>query len=262
MVFVIGGHGFVGSGFVRLLQRLEAPHRVIQRDNYHEFVGQSCDVLINANGNSSKLLSRREPATDFNASVQTVMASLHDFKCEKYVLCSTCDVYNDVTDPGLNREDAAIDPRKQSRYGFHKHLAEQLVRYEQPNHLIIRFGGFIGPGLKKNAVYDILHGGPLWLDPESALQFLHTDAAAELVWTLTEAAGAGEVVNVCGAGLVRLRDVLQRVGREVPVQPDSPRVSYQINIEKLQGYCSVPRSEDAVFAYVDEQLAAARGGRE
>src|SRR5262249_37848750 len=175
LIFIIGGRGLVGSAFVRLFESTGQPHAVIQRDNYNDFAGQRCDVLINANGNSSKPLARNNPLADFEASVRSVRASLIDFQFDRYVLLSSCDVYPDCSSPAVTGEDQPIDVARQSPYGFHKYLAEQCVAHAAPGSLILRCGGFVGPGLRKNAIYDILHGGTLYLDPASELQFLHTD---------------------------------------------------------------------------------------
>lgn len=254
MIFVMGGRGFVGSAYVRLLQARGIEHAVLEIDNYADFRGKSCDILVNANGNSKKFLANQDPLAEFDASIRTVCDSVHNIRYNRYVLCSTCDVYNDFADPANSREDVAIDLARQSRYGFHKHVAEQFVRHEVKSHLILRFGGFVGPGLKKNPIFDILSGGPLWLDPASRLQYIRTDAAAAAVWTLLEQGVAGETFNLCGDGLVGLNEVQERAGRRVPVQPNSPTVTYNINIDKLKRHLKVPDSRGTVFAYVDEVL--------
>ncbi|MFQ5502423.1 MAG: NAD-dependent epimerase/dehydratase family protein, partial [Phycisphaerae bacterium] len=201
MVFIIGGRGFVGSAFVRLLARRQIPYEIITRENYATFRGRQCNILINADGNSRKFLADRDPTAEFAASVSSVVDTLHSISFNRYILCSTCDVYPDLGDPMMNREDAEIRTDRLSRYGFHKYLAERLVRYEVDPYLIIRFGGFVGEGLKKNPIHDILHGGPLWLDPDSALQYIRTDTAAEAVWHLVEKGLSNEIVNICGNGL-------------------------------------------------------------
>ncbi|HWR58751.1 MAG TPA: NAD-dependent epimerase/dehydratase family protein [Thermodesulfovibrionales bacterium] len=254
MIYIMGGTGFVGSAFTRLCLEREIQYEILTRENYDSFIGKTCDVFVYANGNSKKFLADREALSDFDASIKTVCASLHDFKFSKYVLCSSCDVYADYSHPANNSETAAIEAGKISRYGFHKHVAEQFVRYEADNYLIFRFGGFVGPGLKKNAIFDILNGGPLWLDTESELQFLHIDVAADRVWRLMENGIANETINLCGNGLVKLREVIARVGCEVPVERNSPKVIYNINIEKALEYFPLPSTRDTVFKFVDDWL--------
>lgn len=101
MIFILGGRGFVGSAFVRYCQQNRLEHTVIDRANYAEFIGHSCDVLINANGNSKKFLAHQQPLQDFDASVRSVRASLIDFHAALYIYLSSCDVYPDCSSPIL-----------------------------------------------------------------------------------------------------------------------------------------------------------------
>jgi nucleoside-diphosphate-sugar epimerase len=250
LIFIIGGNGFVGSAITRYCLENRLDHKVITKLNYQDFIGHSCKVLINANGNSKKFLANQDPFEDFNLSVSSVRSSLIDFKFDKYVFFSSCDVYNDCRDPSLNREDAVIDISNQSAYGFHKYLAEQCVRHVASDWLVIRFGGFIGEGLKKNPIYDIMQGGPLWLDPKSELQYLNTDTAAALVMSLIELKITNEVLNLCGDGLVLLEDVIHEWGNKVEINPNSPKVLYNVNVNKVKKYVEIPSSREAVLDFL------------
>lgn len=254
MIFIIGGKGFVGSAFARVCEATGRVYRVITRQNYHEFIGQRCDIIINANGNSKKFLAKEAPLQDFDASVRTVRASLVDFEYDYYVYLSSCDVYSDCSSPATTSEDEIIDVTKQSPYGFHKYLAEQCVQHAAKKWLIIRFGGFVGPGLTKNAIYDILNSGPLWLDPESELQFMHTDRAAEIVLSLIDRGANNEIFNICGRGVIKLREIMETVGIEVPVQPGSPYVRYEVNIAKISKLFDIPNTRDTVLKFVHAEL--------
>src|SRR5258708_5838527 len=253
-VFILGGRGLVGSGFARHCQRIGRPHVVIDRQNYASYVGQSCELLVNANGNSRKALAAREPLPEFDASVRSVRASLIDFRFKQYLHISSCDVYPDCSSPRTTQESQIPDPAQQTPYGFHKYLAEQCVRHGASDWVICRCGGFVGPGLKKNAIYDILRGGPLFLDPASELQFLHTDSAADIVFQLLNKGAAREVFNLCGHGVVRLGEVAELAGAPVPVQPGSPTVRYEISLEKIGLLVSVPETRPTVLEFVREQL--------
>ncbi len=253
-IFILGGGGLVGSAVARACEAAGRSFTVIGRDNYASFRGRGCDVFVNANGSSRKLLAVRDPLADFDANVRSVCASLADFGFRRYVYISSCDVYPDCTSPATTREDNTPDPASQSRYGFHKYVAEQCVRHVAADWLILRCGGFVGPGLRKNAIFDILQGGPLYLDPASELQFLHTDRAAGIVFRLLESGIRNQVVNVCGKGVVRLSEVAELAPRPVPVQPGSPRVRYEISIEKLSGILDPPETGPEVLAFVRQQL--------
>jgi len=250
MIFILGGNGFVGSALARYCRRRELAHEVITRENYAAFVGRSCDVLVNANGNSRKFLAAQQPLEEFDASVRSVRASLVNFPAGHYVHLSSCDVYPDCSSPEATQEEQSPDVSRQSPYGFHKYLAEQCVRHQAPRWLVLRMGGFVGPGMKKNPIFDILQGGPLWLDPASRLQFLHTDALAEIVFQLIQQQVHGQVLNACGAGLIELREVLEAAGGAVAVRPGSPTVRYDVSIRRLQAYVSVPSTRPTVLEFV------------
>lgn len=260
MIFILGGHGFVGSAYARRLELAGRPHVVLSRQNYRDYVGRSCDLFINANGNSRKLLAAREPLEDFDASVRSVRSSLVDFRFEKYVFLSTVDVYPDCSSPQTTGEDSPLDLARQSPYGFHKYLAEQCVRHAARRWLIVRLGGFVGPELKKNAIFDVLEGDRLWLDPASALQFIHTDAAAEMVLRLAEMPRENEVFNLCGQGTIALEEVRCASGRDVAVQRDAPRVRYEVAIDKLSQLVDVPATRQTVLDFVAEHQRTV-GGR-
>lgn len=260
MIFILGGKGLVGSAFVRWCERNGRPYRVINRQEYASCIGQACDLLINANGNSRKLLATTDPIADFDANVRSVRASLSDFRFRKYVYISSCDVYPDCSSPDTTCESLTPDPAAQSPYGFHKYIGEACVRHSAADWLIFRFGGFVGPGLKKNAVYDVLRGGPLFLDPASELQFLHTDKAAEIVMRVAEMGAGREIFNLCGAGLVSLEEVMQTAGGPVTVQPGSPRVRYEIDLRKISALVDLPETRSTVLDFVRNELAG-RGAR-
>lgn len=254
MIYVIGGKGFVGSAVVRACERNGEEYQIITHDTIEDFTGTECDILINANGNSKKFMSERDPLWDFDASVRSVRASLENIKFSKYVHLSSCDVYPDCSSPATTREDQALDVTKQSAYGFHKYLAELCVMRHAKNWLIFRMGGFVGEGLKKNAIYDILQGGPLWLDPESELQFIDVDMAAEIIIDLAMSGHQNNIYNLCGIGTISLSRVLSLVNKDVKVNHNSPKVKYDVSTEKLQGIISIPQTQDMVQKFITNYL--------
>ena len=261
MIYVLGGAGFVGSAYVRLFNRLGLEHRAVTRANYGELAGTACELFINANGNSRKFLADRDPCADFDASVVSVQRSLEDFKAERYVFLSSGDVYASQADPADTDPAQVIDVRRLSRYGLHKHLAEQLVRGVHPHALVIRMGGFVGPGLRKNPIFDLLHDADVWLTPDSELQYIHTDSAAALVWALCRQGVEDRVVNLGGQGVVRLADVAARLGRPGRFRSDARRVRFELDIGELAGLTNaeIPQSSAEVAAFLDAALSASNG---
>ena len=255
-IYILGGAGFVGSALLRACQRAGRDAVGVTRQNYDEFVGTECGVLINANGNSKKFLAREQPELDFELTVESVQRSLFDFRPQTYVYLSSIDVYDDVSDPARNDETAEMDAGELSNYGHHKLLAETLVEGDVDEWLILRMGGFVGTGLKKNSVFDMLHNRPLWVDAASRYQFLDVDALGDILFTLLEGGHLNERYNVCGDGTMSLEEIgLGIDGWEPTYTIESPLVEhYEVSIEKLKQVCDVPRTDESVWRYLAAQV--------
>jgi nucleoside-diphosphate-sugar epimerase len=253
MVVVLGGHGFVGSAFGRLLSRLNVPHRAVGRHEYADAARESCDVLINAAGNSVKYLADRDPVADFNQSVQLTVAAARDFSPRLYVLVSSVDVYADLRCASTTREDTPLDPMQASLYGFHKQLAESCVRRHATAWLIVRLAGMVGPGLRKNPVFDIVHDQPLRISPESKYQFMSTDDAADVVWQLVSTDVHNAVFNVCGDGLISPREIANMLGRSIVVHPEAvaapPRI-VDIAIDRISRLRPMPSTHSTIDRFL------------
>lgn len=254
---VIGAHGFVGSAIT--LEAAERGYRVtpIDIDNYDAARGGTFDLVINANGNSRKFLAAEQPAKEFDLSVRSVMRALHDFNAAQTIHLSSMDVYFPrVSDPAENAEDAPIDPARQSPYGFHKYLAEQIVRHYGRNWLIFRMAGFVGKGLWKNSIHDLLHGHAIRVHPDSEYQYLNTRDLARIVFDVAGRGVRNEIINVAGDGVVTLREVASMIPgcRLEEAWNTLPRERYEMNINKVRTWVSVPRTRDTVAGFVREAL--------
>lgn len=208
---IVGANGFVGSAFVRQsTSRYQVTE--ITRDNYASYRGHSFDVVVDASGNSKKFISDEDPERDFDLTVRHRLKTVRDFVAPVHLHVSSVDVYVDLASPETTREETPIDRSRQSRYGFHKLLAEDVVRHYANEWLIVRLAGMVGPGLRKNPVFDILHGKQLRLHPDSCYQYMRTDEAARVALWLLETGARGLAVNVCGRGVMSLREIASRCG--------------------------------------------------
>lgn len=251
-IFILGGTGFIGSALARHCQAQGYAYEVIHKANYNQWRGQSCDILINAAGNSRKYLAWEEPLQDFDLSVRSVRASLEDFDYQRYISLSSAEVYPDSSRPSTSSEDQLIEPARQSPYGFHKYLAEQCVRHQAKSWLIFRLSGFVGPGLKKNPIFDIIHERPLWVAPESEFQYLHTRDLSRIIFEMLGTGLAQEIINIGAQGVVRLTEVINWAQRRVITQPGSPVIRCEINIDKVKRYCQIPESRETIRAFLRE----------
>jgi len=257
---VLGGTGFIGSAVAAEAERRGWATTALSSQTAASAVGQSCDLLINANGNSRKYLARQDPALDFDRSVRTVARSLHEIRAARYVYLSSSEVYRDPSRPAASAEDAPPEWEALSPYGFHKRLAETLVRRYAPRWTILRLAGMLGPGLRKNAVYDLLAGAPWRLSPDSEFQFLDTRFLARLLFDLLDRPESERgVFNVAGRGVVSLRTVADWIGAPLPDDPALPTARCEIAIERISALFAMPDTGDTVRAFLAEQRGG--GGR-
>jgi nucleoside-diphosphate-sugar epimerase len=254
-VTVIGAEGFVGSAFVTHLSALSS-HELIRvtRHNYGQLAGVRSDIVIDAAGNSRKYLADAEPIEEFALSVTHRLRTVLDFPADQHVHVSSADVYSDLSSPESTREDSAIDLAKVSHYGFHKLLAEQVVQHYAERWLIVRLAGMVGPGLRKNPVYDILNAQPLRIHPDSQYQFMNTGDVARIVWSLVEHGIHGEVFNLCGDGLISPAAIADIAGMELNTSlltpMTTPRVMH-IDNERIKRLSPVPSTHRSIREFME-----------
>ncbi len=224
----------------------------IHSRNYAGYVGARADVLVNCNGNSFRYRASQDPRWDFEASVLTVHRSLFDFGVSLYVYVSTVDVYNAVGDPNRNHEAAAIQPEALTPYAFHKWMAERTVERYAPQSAILRVGTVLGPGLRKNPVYDLLHGLPLYMSPDSELSFIDAETVARCVASVVGARPQREIYNVAASGAVSLRNVETKLGVQARLAAGAAGsvLRYHINNVKMARLLPLPTSADVVDRFL------------
>jgi hypothetical protein len=111
----------------------------------------------------------------------------------------------------------------------------------------------VGPGLKKNPVFDVLHGRPLSIHPDSQYQFMSTDAVANVVWRLVESDTTDRVVNVCGSGLISPRAISELAGKPLVVAPDAavspPRIVH-VNTRLAASIVELPDTRSTIVELI------------
>lgn len=161
---LIGHSGYVGSTLLRQA-RFGAQFRsatIAQID------GASFDRIVCAGAPGQKWLANRDPATDL-ASIERLMGHLERVVCRQFILISTVDVFRD---PRAVDEDSAVEEEGLHPYGLHRRRLEQFVQQRFADHLVLRLPGLVGPGLRKNLVYDLQHGRALdGVDSRATYQF-------------------------------------------------------------------------------------------
>jgi hypothetical protein len=165
---LIGHTGFVGGN----LARQHVFDACFNSKNIADINGGVFDLLVCSGMPAAKYLANQRPWED-RATLDRLLSCLRRSDAAQVVIISTVDVY---PQPVNVDEDATIDPSAQQPYGKHRYLLEQAARTHFPRVLIVRLPGLFGPGLKKNAIYDLLHGNMLdKIDASGVFQFYNLD---------------------------------------------------------------------------------------
>jgi nucleoside-diphosphate-sugar epimerase len=251
-IIVLGGTGLIGSAVREHFEGQGRSVLSVGSTDYAAKVGARANILINCNGNAVRHLAQKDPKWDFEASVATVERSLLDFKYDLYIYISTVDVYNAPEDPARNHEDAAIRQTELHPYAFHKWLAERVVERFASRWVIARVGTVIGPGLKKNPVYDMLTGYPLHMSLDSELSLIDTPTIARCLEAIVGMRPEREIFNVAASGAVKLRDLQRTIGTAGSLAPGAELCVYRYNINnaKMARLIALPTSWEAVTAFL------------
>jgi nucleoside-diphosphate-sugar epimerase len=160
---LIGASGFVGGN----LRRQRPFDDLYRSTNIDEIVGREYDLVVCAGAPAVKWKANKEPEADL-ANLRHLMDCLGGARAGRMILISTVDVY---PDPQGVDESTPIDPGAGSPYGRHRLMLENMVRETFPT-TTLRLPGLFGSGLKKNVIFDLLHGNHLAaVSPESVFQF-------------------------------------------------------------------------------------------
>lgn len=251
---VIGAQGFIGAAVAAEGARRGYEVVPVHRANYGECKGAAADLLIYAAGNARKHLDVRDPAVGFDLTVAAIVPILLDFRPRRFIHLSSGAVYPHEGDPARNREDVPLAPEGMTHYGFHKWLAEQLVRHHAADWAIFRLGGCVGPGLRKNALYDLLTGGPLFVHPDSEFQYMDVREVAAAIFQLHESGlAAGTVLNLSGRGTVSIRQAAAWAERTLPTGAiPLPRFRAELNVERAAERLPLPVTAEVVRKFIRE----------
>jgi len=109
---------------------------------------------------------------------------LRETTVDRFVLISTVDVYSNII--GVD-EDTPIDVSDHHAYGKHRFYLEEFVRNTFKKVNIVRLPGLFGKGLKKNAIYDLIHNNCLELiHCDSIFQFYDLNRLKDDIETVIE----------------------------------------------------------------------------
>ena len=161
---LIGYSGYVGG----TLLKQESFTSLYRSTNIGDIDNQSFDTVVCAGAPAQKWIANREPGAD-RQKIEELIAHLKTIQCKTFILISTVDVFKNPI--GVD-EDTPVDESGLHAYGLHRRLLETFVEEHFPNHLIVRLPGLVGPGLRKNVIFDFLNDNNLQaIDSRGVFQF-------------------------------------------------------------------------------------------
>lgn len=195
---LIGCTGFVGGALQRQTQFDAMFHSV----DIEQIAGRRFDVIVCAGAPAQKWKANQDPDADWR-NIERLLDALRRVDTRRMILISTVDVYGRPL--GVTE---AAPPEGATPYGEHRHRLEQVLAARFPT-LIVRLPGLFGAGLKKNAIYDLLHANQVDnIDGRARYQFYDIDrlwadiqtanrAGLSLVHLATEPVAMQDVAAEC-----------------------------------------------------------------
>lgn len=161
---LIGYSGYIGS----TLQKQVSFQYLFRSTNIVEIGSLILDLVLCTAAPAQKWIANREPEAD-RQNIERLMGHLKTIQCQTFILISTVDVFKNPFDV---TEDTTVDETGLQPYGLHRRYLETFVESQFPHHLIVRLPGLVGPGLRKNVIFDFLNDNNLdAIDSRGVFQF-------------------------------------------------------------------------------------------
>jgi UDP-glucose 4-epimerase len=280
-VLITGGFGFLGRAAARRFKRLG--YRVVGAGRGHwspeearargydlwlnvnvsfsslMTLGERFELIVHCAGNGSVGYSVTHPLQDFQKTVQSTADLLEYVRLTSpgalVIYPSSAGVYGAKDDAPIREEDT---PNPISPYGFHKKIAEDLLRSYSCSYgirvAIIRFFSIYGPGLTKQLLWDasvkLREPGPaeFWGSGEETRDWISSTDAAELICTVARSKEDFMLLNGASGVRCTVRETLEMLSRALGAQ--APIV-----------FNNVVREGDPRFYHADISRATALGWR-
>ena len=222
---LIGFSGYVGSTLLK-----QAPFENLYRStNISDIEGQCFDTVVCAGAPAQKWIANREPEAD-RQKIEGLIAHLKTIKCKTFILISTVDVFKSPI--GVD-EETQVDESGLHAYGLHRRLLEKFVENHFANYLIVRLPGLVGPGLRKNVIFDFLNDNNLHaIESRGVFQFY---PMVNLWYDIQTALNAGLQLIHLTAEPISVTDISkQGFGKSFDQTLDNPPATYDMRTRHAQ----------------------------
>lgn len=160
------------SGFVGTTLSSQAPFDGnFTRANIGDLAGSHSDLLVCAAAPAQKWIANSDPANDLQ-NIRNLAAILEQASAEEAVLVSTVDVFGNPVEVD---ESTVPIPGDSNFYGQNRLWLERAFSKMFRNSTIVRLPGLVGPGLRKNAIFDLKNDNEVSkLNAAASFQFYPT----------------------------------------------------------------------------------------
>jgi nucleoside-diphosphate-sugar epimerase len=216
---LIGHTGFVGGTILRS-HAFDACFRSTDIDTIR---GREFDLVVCCGAPAEKWRANRDPEAD-RAGLSWLTTALAEVTARRLVLISTVDVY---PVPHQVDELTAIDPEAGQPYGRHRFALEEFCRGRFDT-TVLRLPGLYGRGLKKNALFDLLHDRPVDAVPGNArFQFYDVERIWSDVNLILDSSIA--LANITAEPVMMAEVAAQVFERELPLAWSDNAPSYDVH---------------------------------
>jgi hypothetical protein len=146
-IALLGYTGFVGG----YLKAIFPSASMYNSSNISEISGESFDLLLISAMPAEKWKANKFPEQD-KENLEKLKGELSNVDSRQTVLISTVDVFEFPT--GVLESDTPKCSESQA-YGTNRRDFEQFIESKFSETWIVRLPGLVGPGLKKNVIYDL-----------------------------------------------------------------------------------------------------------
>ncbi len=240
-IWLIGSKGFVGSAVMRKLSCSHKVFGVSSKDKFGCGSFENTDFVVNCAGNSKRWLVESDP-TEALWNEKKIMELITKIisespKAKIIHISSVC----------------AGD---ETPYGDLKLQMEDYI-YDFDYWCVLRLVGLVGENLRKNVIFDWIHGRSIRVSPYSVYNFISTAEVAGVVEYLINNWKEGMILNVGASESILLQDIFKlRKGVTPFFMPgDLPCEVYNIDVSELQKFYSVKTSKEYLEEFLNGQVA-------
>jgi nucleoside-diphosphate-sugar epimerase len=239
MKICIFGKGFVGSAVCEKLKEIHDLH--VFASSKDQFQLDYFDLVINCAGISK----RYEVTENFLDSLKKEEEIISKIDCLQ------------VLNPNMKIiHISSVCAGDKTPYGDLKLEIENRID-DLADYAILRPGALIGEGLRKNVVFDWIHGRSIRVSPYSIYNFISTEEVASIIEYLINNWKERITLNVGASESIKLQDVFKLRKSIIPffMPGDLPCEVYNIDVSELQKMYPVKTSKEYLEEFLNGQVA-------